>query len=102
MEKGNAEVSRWREMWSRLDSGYSKSTKLWLRMTNVVFVMFWLALCVGTFRHWGTMTGLIRTNATLLAIIYPTLWTCLLRERSSIGSRLMAFCALWGTLNILW
>jgi hypothetical protein len=98
----DAAVSWWHEVWSRLDNAYSRSTKMWLGMTNVVFGMFWLALCIGTFRHWGVMTGLTGANSILLSIIYPTLWICLLRERASIVSRLMTCCALWGTLNILW
>jgi len=53
--------------------------------------LLWLTFCIHLFRHWRLMSGHLHDSAVSVALIFPFLWLCLFREKSSLLS--LAFSA---------
>jgi len=67
----------------------------------VLNAWIWLVLCLGLFRHWRGMPGVVHACSISLAITFPTLCLFMLREKSGLPSLLTAAAAFAAAVGAL-
>ena len=79
-----------------------KPDRLYLVILLVINVGNWLGLCVPLVRHWHAMPSHMRSSVICLAVIFPLLWSQMLREKCSllllVGMTLVFFWVSFGLL----
>jgi hypothetical protein len=76
-----------------------KLKQLWYGIANAAFLLFWVALDVRVFRHWHTMSGNSHFWVSSMAVMFPMLWLCLLREKTSLTSLALTNVIIWAAMR---
>lgn len=78
-------------IWRGPNSLPAKFEKMLPGLLSFGLFLNWLALCFRLGRHWNTRPGDCLFVVVLMALLLPSLWVVLLRERVSARCLMVAF-----------